>query len=128
MCYAYFVPASRPDSVFAALADPTRRVILDRLRAAPLRAGDIADAFPVSRPAISRHLRVLRKARLVRHEKRGRERFYSIDPAPLRHIDEWLNEYRLMWAANLVALKDFVESEVAARTGTAGHKPSKRRE
>ena len=122
------MPTVRPESVFSAIADPTRRVILDRLRTAPLRAGDIADAFPVSRPAISRHLRVLRRAKLVRHEKRGRERFYSIDPAPLKHIDEWLNAYRLMWAANLVALKEFVEGEGAKRVTSAGRSSGKRKE
>ena len=114
--------------MFAAIADPTRRVILDRLRSAPLRAGDIADAFPVSRPAISRHLRVLRRAKLVRHEKRGRERFYSIDPAPLKHIDEWLNSYRLLWAANFIALKEFVESETQSRAAPGGQNASRRRE
>ena len=76
-----------------------------------MRAGEIADAFPISRPAISKHLRVLRSAKLVRQSRRGRERLYSISPGPLEHIDAWLNAYRLHWGANLVALKDFVESE-----------------
>lgn len=83
-----------------------------------MRAGDIADRFPVSRPAISRHLRVLRRAGLVRGTKRGRERLYRLDTAPLRCIDRWLDAYRLMWAANLVALKEFAESEHNA--GTSG--------
>lgn len=100
--------------VFAAIADPTRREILDQLRHAPMRAGDIADRFPVSRPAISRHLRVLRRAGLVAHTKAGRERVYALHPEPLRAIDHWLEAYRLMWAANLVALKEFAESEHAA--------------
>ncbi|MBX3387875.1 MAG: winged helix-turn-helix transcriptional regulator [Phycisphaeraceae bacterium] len=103
--------------VFRAIADPTRRNILDRLRTAPMRAGDIADAFPVSRPAISKHLRILRAARLVRQSRKGRERFYSISPQPLEHIDVWLAAYRLHWSANLVALKEFVESEQHQRAG-----------
>ncbi len=122
------MPVPQNEIIFSAIADPTRRVILDRLRAAPLRAGDIADAFPVSRPAISRHLRVLRRAKLVRHEKRGRERFYMIDPAPLKRIDDWLNSYRLLWAANLIALKEFVEKEAAERTVPNARGKTKRKE
>lgn len=102
-------PAAR--HIFSAVSDPTRRDILDQLRRAPMRAGDIADRFPVSRPAISRHLRVLRKAGLVAPTKRGRERFYALRPEPLRAIDQWLDAYRLMWAANLVALKHFAEDQ-----------------
>jgi DNA-binding transcriptional ArsR family regulator len=77
----------------------------------PMEAGAIARQFPVSRPAISRHLRLLRRASLVREQRVGRRRVYHLDPAPLRQIDQWLERYRLFWSARLVALKEFVESE-----------------
>lgn len=96
-------------AVFRAVSDPTRRAILDTLRAGPRPAGAIADAFPVSRPAISRHLRVLRHASLVREEKRGRERLYALNPEPLKAIDDWLTAYRLHWTSALLALKHHVE-------------------
>ncbi len=101
-------------AVFRAVSDPTRRAILDTLRAGPRAAGAIADAFPVSRPAISRHLRVLRLASLVREEKCGRERFYALTPEPLRAIDDWLTSYRLHWTSALLALKQHVEDSDAA--------------
>lgn len=72
---------------------------------------EIASAFPVSRPAISKHLRILRRAALVHERKVGRRRIYTLDPRPLARIDEWLTAYRLHWAAVLMDLKAFVESE-----------------
>lgn len=101
-------------AVFRAVSDPTRRAILDSLRAGPRAAGAIADAFPVSRPAISRHLRVLRHASLVREEKRGRERLYALNPEPLKAIDDWLTAYRLHWTSALLALKQHVEDSADA--------------
>jgi DNA-binding transcriptional ArsR family regulator len=100
-----------PDAAFAALADPTRRAVLDLLRRGSLPAGRIAKSFPVSRPAISKHLGLLRRARLVRDERQGRNRFYRLNPAPLKAVDTWLNQYRVFWQMNLVGLKDFVETE-----------------
>lgn len=103
-----------PAAVFRAVSDPTRRAILDTLRAGPRAAGAIADAFPVSRPAISRHLRVLRHASLVREEKRGRERLYALNSEPLKAIDDWLTAYRLHWTSALLALKQHLEDSVDA--------------
>ena len=97
-------------ALYRAVADPTRRAILDHLMRRPLEAGAIARKFPVSRPAISRHLRLLRRAALVREQRLGRRRIYHADPAPLRQIDEWLARYRLFWSARLIDLKEFVES------------------
>ena len=98
-------------AAFAALADPTRRAVLDLLRAGSLSAGQIAHAFPVSRPAISKHLRLLRRARLVEQRRLGRLRLYSLNPDPLKAVDSWLERYRSFWSANLASLKRFVESE-----------------
>jgi DNA-binding transcriptional ArsR family regulator len=99
-----------PDAVFRALADPTRRAVLDLLRRGQQPAGEIARAFPVSRPAISKHLRLLRRARLVREHRTGRHRFYHLDSRPLRAVDHWLEHYRLHWNNKLASLKAFVES------------------
>jgi DNA-binding transcriptional ArsR family regulator len=99
------------DSAFNALADPTRRAVLDLLRAGTRPAGEIARAFPISRPAISKHLKILRRAHLVDERREGRNRFYQLNPEPLRTVDSWLEEYRRFWTANLESLKSFVESE-----------------
>lgn len=99
------------DAAFNALADPTRRAVLDLLRAGTRPAGEIARAFPVSRPAISKHLRVLRRAHLVEERKEGRHRFYQLNPEPLKAVDSWLDQYRQFWTASLENLKSFVEAE-----------------
>lgn len=99
------------DSAFNALADPTRRAVLDLLRAGTRPAGEIARAFPISRPAISKHLKILRRAHLVDEHREGRHRFYQLNPEPLKTVDSWLDEYRRFWTANLESLKSFVESE-----------------
>lgn len=97
--------------IFDALGDPTRRAILDLLRDAPLPAGDIAARFPVSRPAVAKHVRILKSAGLVREHVDGRRRIYSLDAAPLAGVDRWLQPYRAFWAARLVSLKQFVEAQ-----------------
>jgi DNA-binding transcriptional ArsR family regulator len=105
-----------PNIAFHALADPTRRAVLDLLRRGSQPAGEIARAFPVSRPAISRHLRLLRRAGLVREHRRGRHRFYQLHPQPLRAVDRWLEHYRVFWETKLAGLKAFVEAEQARET------------
>ena len=88
----------------AALADPTRRELVTLLARGELSAGELAERFPVSRPAISRHLRVLREAGLVRVRREGRRRLYALDPRPLRELDDWLEQYRDLWAQRFDAL------------------------
>ncbi|MGB7436485.1 MAG: metalloregulator ArsR/SmtB family transcription factor [Candidatus Acidiferrum sp.] len=100
---------------FNALADPTRRAVLDMLRSGSLPAGRIAQAFPVSRPAISKHLRFLRRARLVRERRQGRLRVYELNAGPLRAVDSWVNHYRAFWETSLVNLKTFVEGQHAQK-------------
>jgi DNA-binding transcriptional ArsR family regulator len=104
------------EATFQALADPTRRAVLDLLRRGSQPAGQIAGAFPVSRPAISRHLRLLRRAHLVREHREGRLRVYQLNPEPLRAVDSWLEQYRSFWTASLTSLKAFVEAEHARET------------
>lgn len=87
-----------------ALADPTRRRIVELLAEGERSAGELAAQFPVSRPAVSRHLRVLREHRLVRTREQGTQRLYSLDAAPLAELDDWLRRYRPFWAQRLDAL------------------------
>jgi len=99
------------EATFQALADPTRRAVLDLLRRGAQPAGQIANAFPVSRPAISKHLRLLRRAHLVREHREGRNRIYQLNPDPLRAVDSWIEQYRTFWTSSLNNLKAFVEAE-----------------
>jgi DNA-binding transcriptional ArsR family regulator len=103
---------SKRNDAFAAVADPTRRAILELLRVRGSRtAGEIADAFPkISRPAVSKHLAVLRRARLVRARQSGREWRYTLDARPLEHVYRaWLEQFAPMWEASLRRLKERAE-------------------
>jgi DNA-binding transcriptional ArsR family regulator len=113
-------------AAFSALADPTRRAVLDLLRLGSLPAGVIARAFPVSRPAISKHLRLLRRAHLVRERREGRRRLYQLNPEPLRAVDSWLEHYRSFWQMSLADLKTFVEAEHAKEKSGARAKSKKK--
>ena len=88
-----------------ALADPTRRRIVELLAEGERSAGDIAGHFRTSRPAVSRHLRVLREHGLVRVRGEAQRRPYSLDPAPLAELDAWLGRYLRFWANRLDALE-----------------------
>jgi DNA-binding transcriptional ArsR family regulator len=87
-----------------ALADPIRRHIVELLAERERDAGEIASHFDVSRPAVSRHLRVLREHGLVQARSEAQRRIYSLDPAPLAEVDAWLEQYRGFWANRLDAL------------------------
>src|SRR3954449_4302296 len=114
MCYTSSVQA------LAAIADPTRRELLALLARGELAAGDLAARFPVSRPAISRHLRVLREAGLVTSRTDGKRRLYALDPSPLRELDDWLEPYRRFWTQRLDALDtEIARGRRARRTGEA---------
>ena len=111
MCYAC------PVEALAALADPVRRELVDLLARGELAAGELAGRFPVSRPAISRHLRVLREAGLVTARAEGKRRLYALDPRPLRELDAWLEPYRELWAQRLDALDTEIARGRRARSG-----------
>ena len=104
-----------PPDIYRAIADPTRRAILDRLRSGPVHVNALVSGFSQSRPAVSRHLRVLRNACLVAERRRGRERHYYLEPGPLRDVDRWLEEYRAFWQASLNNLKSHLESKAGAK-------------
>ena len=87
-----------------ALADPSRRSIVARLARGPVTAGELAAMFPIARPGVSRHLRVLREAGLVEVRAEAQRRVYSLRPDPLAEIDAWLGTYRVLWEQRLDAL------------------------
>ncbi|RKH52115.1 ArsR family transcriptional regulator [Corallococcus interemptor] len=101
---------SEPD-VFAALSNPVRREILLQLRKGPRAVNDLASGFNLGRPAVSEHLQVLRKAKLVREEPRGRERYYHLDPRPLSEVDDWLKAFTHYGKQRLAALEDVLDEE-----------------
>jgi DNA-binding transcriptional ArsR family regulator len=114
------------EATFHALADPTRRAVLDLLRLGAQPAGRIAEAFPISRPAISKHLRQMRKAHLVTESRTGRHRVYRLNAEPLRAVDTWLAGYRQFWTMSLSNLKSFVEQEYVREAVPTKHtKPNK---
>jgi DNA-binding transcriptional ArsR family regulator len=96
--------------VFKALADPTRRAIVALLSEGSQPMGAIAGEFRISRPGVSKHLRALREAGLVRERREGRHRIYELDAEPLRIADEWIGFYRHMWVHKLRNLKRFLEA------------------
>jgi DNA-binding transcriptional ArsR family regulator len=92
------------DAVLQALADGSRRTVLEILRDHPATAGELAQALPIARPGVSRHLRVLREAGLVDVRHEAQHRIYSLRPEALIEVDEWLGEYRMLWQHRLDAL------------------------
>jgi len=97
---------------FSAIADPTRRQIITMLAQKAQTVNEIAESFDVSRPAISRHLRVLREAGLVLEKKQGRVHVQSFNGAALQPVADWVNTYEGFWDSRLAALKSQVEEEV----------------
>ncbi len=102
---------NRQDVVFRAIADPTRREILRLLRGGRRTVGEIAANFRTSRPAISKHLRLLRAAGLVVTHKHGTARVCNLNAKPLRAINEWLQDYEAFWSATMRDLKRYVEEK-----------------
>ena len=96
------------DKLFKSLADGTRRAILSEIAAEPRPVHDIAERFSVTRPAVSRHLRILKEAGLVDGRRAGRETVYFLKTSTLRELEEWLNA---LWATRLTQLKALVEGE-----------------
>jgi DNA-binding transcriptional ArsR family regulator len=96
--------------VFSALANPVRREILKRLRRGPRPVTELAKGFSIGRPAVSEHLQVLRKARLVREEPRGRERYYHLDPRPLSEMETWLESFTRYWKQRLEDLEEVLDN------------------
>jgi DNA-binding transcriptional ArsR family regulator len=94
---------------FEAIAEPNRRRILDLLRGGERPAGDVVEALAISQPGVSKHLRLLREAGLVRVRQDGQRRLYSLDPRQLAPLEAWLAPYRAFWRGRLDALEDHLE-------------------
>lgn len=92
------------EAVLRALADDSRRTILEALAGGPATAGELAALLPIARPGVSRHLRVLREAGLVDVRQDAQRRIYGLCPEPLAEVDEWLTRYRGLWEHRLDAL------------------------
>jgi DNA-binding transcriptional ArsR family regulator len=107
-------------TALAALADPTRRAVFEKLRRGPSPVGVIAEGLPVSRPAVSQHLKVLKEAGLVTEEQDGARRIYRIDPEGLGQLRRWLDQF---WDGALDNFK--AEAERAARQQASSRKPRK---
>ena len=97
------------EAVFRAISDPTRRQILGILRGGRQTVGEIASNFRISRPAISKHLRLLHAAGLVVTRKQGTASLCSLDAKPLRAVDDWLRDYETFWSDSLRSLKKYME-------------------
>jgi DNA-binding transcriptional ArsR family regulator len=97
------------DALLRALGDESRRTMLEILRAHPATAGELAEAVPIARPGVSRHLRVLRQAGLVEVEQRAQWRIYRLRAEPLFELDSWLGRYRVLWEQRL----DGLHTEIA---------------
>jgi DNA-binding transcriptional ArsR family regulator len=105
---------ANPSRAFAALADPTRREIFERLAGAPRAVGELASELPVSRPAVSQHLKVLKHAGLVIDRAVGTRRVYEIDPNGLGALRAWLDRF---WGAALESFKAEIEREAPPSSG-----------
>src|SRR4051812_13674878 len=104
------------DATFAALSDPTRRGVIDLLRTQPRRAGDLADQLGMSRPAMSRHLKVLRTSGLIEpasDDADMRARVYRLRPEPFSNLRTWLDEVELFWSGQLASFKAHAEARAA---------------
>ncbi len=99
------------ETIFAILAEPTRRRILDLLRERERSVGELVVALDLSQPGVSKHLRVLREAGLVAVRQEAQRRWYGVNPAPLAEIDAWLQPYRRLWAARLDALERHLDQQ-----------------
>jgi DNA-binding transcriptional ArsR family regulator len=106
------------EAVLRALADDSRRTMVEALTGGPATAGDLAALLPIARPGVSRHLRVLRESGLVEVRQEAQRRVYSLRAEPLAEVDEWLGRYRARWEQRLDALHTEVARGKRERRGT----------
>jgi DNA-binding transcriptional ArsR family regulator len=113
------------DHTLTALADPTRRAILHRLAERETRVTDLARPFSISLNSVSKHIRILERARLVKRRVAGREHFLSLNPAPLDAASQWLDAQRSIWTTRLDALDALLKAEDRAAGKTKRNKGRK---
>jgi DNA-binding transcriptional ArsR family regulator len=112
--------AAALDRTLMALADPTRRSILQRLSRGPARVTEVAQPFAISLNSVSKHIRILERARLVRRRREGREHILSIDTRPLDHAGDWIQKQRALWTARLDTLESLLRAEDRDNAGKKG--------
>ena len=110
------------DELFGAIADPTRRAILDRLARGEARVTDIAAQFPISLNSVSKHLRMLERAGLVTRSVKGREHHLSLNAEPLDAAAQWIEHHRQFWEQSLAALEQFVMRKPRKTANRSSHK------
>ena len=116
--------AATTTDAFNAVAEPRRREILDALAVGERSVGELVDTLGVTQPVVSKHLRVLREVGLVRVRDEGRQRFYSLDPAPLREVYDWVKDYERLWSERFELLDTVLEElKSAGRSHEPEHEP-----
>jgi DNA-binding transcriptional ArsR family regulator len=113
------------DNTFAALADPTRRAILSRLATGEASVTELAEPFKMSMPAISKHLKVLERAGLIARGREAQRRPCRLNPQPLRHVSDWVEQYRELWGRRLDRLEEYLQ-EMQAQEMKARKKQTRR--
>lgn len=108
--------SSQLDATFAALADPTRRLLLEKLSRGESRVTDLAEPFKMSLPAISKHLRVLESAGLLERRREGREFHLELNAKPMQEALQWIGHYRRFWEGSLDALAEYLENNQTTNT------------
>jgi len=116
-----------PDETLLALANPTRRAILQRLSGGEARITELAEPFAMSLEAVSKHIRTLEHARLVRRRRVGREHLLTFNPEPLERAAAWLEAQRTSWGARLAALDELLQAEDRAAAAPPGRKKGRSR-
>jgi len=109
--------------VFQAIADPTRREIINLLARQAMNLNAVAENFNISRPAISKHIRILTECGLVVVTQRGRERHCEAKLRQLRDVSEWVDQYKAFWAGKLDALEEFLARDQTSKSGVTSKKP-----
>jgi DNA-binding transcriptional ArsR family regulator len=120
------VPSANVSTIFAALADPTRRAILARLSKGEAPVKDLAEPFSLSGPAITKHLKVLERAGLISRSREGQQRPCRLEPRALAPAADWIEQYRAMWEERLDRLDAYLKSSASTPTRrAAGTKPTR---
>ncbi|MEX0648006.1 MAG: metalloregulator ArsR/SmtB family transcription factor [Balneolaceae bacterium] len=114
------MPADQLSTTFAALADPTRRAILASLTTGEKTVSDLAEPFDMTMPAITKHLKVLEKAKLIERSREAQYRPCRLHPEPLKDIDEWIEKYRKFWEASFDRLDDYLKQIQAKKEDNDG--------
>lgn len=110
------------DRTFGALSDPTRRAILARLAEGEAQVTELAEPFGISLPAVSKHLKVLEKAQLIRRIKQGRVHRFTANPEPIRQAMRWVEQYQRFWEQQLASLGSFLDEQLDSKLDNANKK------